>query len=146
MTTIAYHHESKTVAVDSRKSSGGGVINSDKANKVFVNDLGTWVICGAFSDIESFIALTKNEVFNKDIHLDVSGLRFNTDGLFYVFMSDGIFNEELIDHDFALGSGREFALAALDFGKSAVGTVEYAMTRDIYTGGKINTVNVGEQS
>lgn len=144
MTTIAYHHESKTVAVDSRKTSLGGVINSDQSNKVFVNDLGTWIICGAFSDIESFILLTKNQVFNKDVHLDVSGLRFDSNGLFYVFMSDGIFNEEAIDHDFALGSGREFALAALDFGNSAVEAVEYAMTRDIYTGGDINTVNVGE--
>lgn len=144
MTTIAYHHESKTVAVDSRKTSLGGVINSDKTIKVFANDLGTWIICGAFSDIESFIVLTKNQVFDKEVHLDVSGLRFNSDGLFYVFMSDGIFNEEAIDHDFALGSGREFALAALDFGNSAVEAVEYAMTRDIYTGGNINTVNVGE--
>lgn len=142
MTTIAYHHESKTVAVDSRKTSKGGVISSDDSNKINVNDLGAWILCGAVCDIESFITLSKNQLFNNDVKLEVSGLRFDANGLFYVFMSDGIFCEELIDHDFTMGSGQDFALSAMDHGKSAVEAVEYAMTRDIYTGGKVRAVDV----
>jgi ATP-dependent protease HslVU (ClpYQ) peptidase subunit len=37
----------------------------------------------------------------------------------------------------AIGSGARFALAAMDFGKTAGEAIEYACTRDIYSGGKI---------
>ena len=42
----------------------------------------------------------------------------------------------------SFGSGSSFALSAMDFGKSAKDSVKYAMTRDIYTGGKIKVIKV----
>jgi hypothetical protein len=40
------------------------------------------------------------------------------------------------------GSGYKFALGAMDHGKSAKDAVKYAMTRDIYTGGKVKVIKV----
>lgn len=42
----------------------------------------------------------------------------------------------------AIGSGERFAISAMDHGKSAKEAVEYAMKRDIYTGGEIRVYNV----
>ena len=39
-----------------------------------------------------------------------------------------------------IGSGCEFALAACDLGKTAVEAVEYASTRDVFTGGGVDWV------
>lgn len=37
----------------------------------------------------------------------------------------------------AIGSGWRWALAAMDHGKNAIQAVEYAMSRDVFTGGEI---------
>lgn len=44
------------------------------------------------------------------------------------------------DKYIAIGSGAEFAIAAMDCGKSAVDAVKIASRRDPHTGGKIRTV------
>lgn len=45
-----------------------------------------------------------------------------------------------MDRPFAIGSGRDFALAAMDMGASAKEAVEAAAKRDVYTGGTIRTL------
>ncbi len=42
----------------------------------------------------------------------------------------------------AIGSGWQFAIAAMDFGKSAKQAIEYAMTRDNGTGGGVDCVRI----
>jgi hypothetical protein len=42
----------------------------------------------------------------------------------------------------ALGSGREFALGAMDAGASAIEAVRISSKRDIYTGGRIHAYNI----
>lgn len=41
-----------------------------------------------------------------------------------------------------MGSGYQFAIAALDLGKTAKEAVNYAKTRDIYTGGRVRVFDV----
>lgn len=41
----------------------------------------------------------------------------------------------------AIGSGQRFALAAMDFGKSAAEAVAYAITRDIFSGGEVTVLH-----
>ena len=45
----------------------------------------------------------------------------------------------------AIGSGHDFALAAMDFGKTAAEAVAYAATRDSGTGGGVDTLVLAEQ-
>lgn len=45
-------------------------------------------------------------------------------------------------NDFAMGSGRDFALAAMDHGKTPAESIEYAKTRDVYTGGEVHTHDI----
>jgi len=50
----------------------------------------------------------------------------------------------LVEYNDAMGSGEEFALAALDHGKTAEDAVAYAATRDSGTGGKIRVFDVAK--
>jgi ATP-dependent protease HslVU (ClpYQ) peptidase subunit len=45
----------------------------------------------------------------------------------------------------AIGSGARFALAAMDFGRSAGEAVAYACTRDIYSGGEVTIIGLTEK-
>jgi len=143
MTTIAYNYEDGEVAVDSRKSNRQGVIVNDSEIKAHTHKDGSvWVIAGCVCDIPDFMTLKKNDLFNSDVTLDCVALVIREGGVYYSFVDDGIFCEELITHNFTLGSGRDFALAALDFDKSAKEAVEYAKTRDIYTGGDVKVYSL----
>lgn len=141
MTTIAYDHKNKQIAIDSR-ANANGVIATERKNKIVKNNLGIWFLCGSVCDLEDFVKLTKNDIISKDLDLDASGLRITNGVVSVVYVNDGVFCEYLIDYNICLGSGRDFALAAMDFGKSAREAVKYAMTRDIYTGGKVRVFNV----
>lgn len=141
MTTIAYHHGDKEIAVDSR-SVAGGVIVTEKKNKSVKNNLGTWFLCGAACDMADFVKLSKNDVLHKDLELSVSGLRMTNGVVYWVFINNGVFCEEIINNNLGVGSGGNFALAAMDFGESAKEAVKYASTRDTCTNGRIRVFKV----
>jgi ATP-dependent protease HslVU (ClpYQ) peptidase subunit len=141
MTTIAYHHKDKQVAVDSR-ATGGTRINTNKANKTRKNDNGLWFLTGAVCDIDKFITMVKDEKCGDDIIVEVSGFRISDGRVYWCFMADGFFCEEYIDYSMAIGSGGDFALAAMDFGKSAKEAINYAKTRDSATGGRVRVFDV----
>lgn len=46
------------------------------------------------------------------------------------------------DQPLAIGSGWQFAAAAMDFGKTAKQAIEYAATRDNGTGGGVDYVRI----
>jgi hypothetical protein len=45
---------------------------------------------------------------------------------------------------FAVGSGRDFAIAAMTFGKTAQEAVEFSARFDVYTGGEVDTIVAAE--
>lgn len=51
---------------------------------------------------------------------------------------------EVLDPFFAIGSGRDFAIAAMALGQNAVGAVELASRFDIGTGNGIDSLTLGE--
>jgi hypothetical protein len=82
-----------------------------------------------------------------DDHCDVapqcSALLISEGDVYYVLVNDGNYCEWFeTTHDAAYGSGQDFAIAALDFGKTPKEAVEYAMTRDCNTGGSVQVVDV----
>ncbi len=139
MTTIVYDHKNKQVAVDSR-STANNLIVSDKTIKFKENEKGLWFFTGSRADEDDLAGLEHND--KPEVKPDCSAfivsngvcklVTFNGD---YVSVSNNEYNH-------AIGSGSDFALAALDFGKSAKEAIEYAKTRDSATGGKVHVYDI----
>lgn len=137
MTTMAYHHESRTVAVDSRCTSGG-LINTDNAKKVHKVGDTTFVLAGRLSDIGVFVKEYPN------VQSDISCSGFCIEGS---TVSGIVFDRKHLDkvelaYNESDGSGCDFALAAMDYGATAKEAIKYAMTRDAFTGGKITVIKL----
>lgn len=140
MTTIAYHHERKEIAYDGRTTRGDTIMN-DASEKMVEKDGVRFFICGATGDYELLVSMyfgAKSELVPEAYALVIDGGRVYRIGC----QADGGFWKCIPDCSDAIGSGWQYALSAMDFGKCAKGAVEYAATRDVYTGGKISVMRV----
>lgn len=135
MTTIAYDHERKQIAVDGRLTANG-IIACDNADKTIENDAGKWFLAGATCDCEQLSKMKHNE--SADPRPDVIAFLVKDNQVYLVTVNDdGICEWTEINYNYSLGSGQRFALAALDFRQTAEEAVKYAATRDLYTGGTV---------
>lgn len=145
MTTIAYHHESGIVAVDSRGTSNG-IITDDDHNKIAKFNNGM-IIIGS-GDSHSVREMSKHyagesEAMNGSIDHDTLLMVIHKGKAAKVGYDKGDgFWTEILSCNMAIGSGSLFALAGMDFNLGAEDAVKYAMTRDSYTGGKVRTVSL----
>jgi len=140
MTTVAYNHKDKEIAVDSRFSRGD-IISTDNGIKVFKEKGVTFVCAGLTSGYKSLIEMW----FSMESKESLMCSAFVVDnGVIYEFGldSDGVLSKEALSENLCKGSGEFWAMAAMDFGCSAKEAVKYAMTRDMYTGGKIRVIKV----
>ena len=142
MTTVAFSYKNGELSYDSRQMKGDFILtdNAQKAKKVN----GVWFITvGYTSDEDHLIDLYFGNKPNKKIKfLLESQLIAIEDGAVYNFFvrSNGERIKDKIESDCAWGSGSNFALAALDFGKTTKEAIEYASTRDNCTGGVVRTI------
>jgi len=143
MTTIVYDHKNRQIAVDSRMTKNSGFYN-DCFDKIKFKGSLLFAMCGSTCDLDYFI--DNYEKYKRtgldDAILDCSGIMVRDGKVYNVFVHEDIFNEDVLICNEAYGSGAQLALAALDFGCSAKDAVEYAATRDIYTGGKVHVFNL----
>lgn len=140
MTCIAYHHKDKQIAIDSQMTANGIVVDND-ARKWIVNKSDHWFFAGTASDYADMIGLNHNDLV-KPIP-DCSAYQVVNGSVWLVVVNnDGYCEKTLLNHDDTNGSGSHFALAALDHDKTAKQAVEYACTRDIYSGGKIRVYDI----
>ena len=139
MTTIAYHHGDKQIAIDSRTTSGGR-INTDKAEKIIKRGRRKYYMCGSTCDYDRFV----NEAENGEGTIELEAWCFMVEGgkVYKVTQERKRYLFSLMTFNESMGSGSDYALAAMDFGQSAKQAVQYAAKRDIYTGGKIRVFNV----
>ncbi len=141
MTTIVYDHKARQIAVDSR-TTADGVLISDKAKKYRHDGDLIWFLCGDSCDHEKLIAASKGD-FNESCDELGSNAFFVKDGkVFICGFTEGKFWSHEIECSRAIGSGYQFGLAAIDHGKTAKESVQYAATRDIYTGGDVHVFDV----
>lgn len=141
MTTIAYDHKERKIAVDSRQSAGT-FIYSDNAMKIDVNEHGHWFLSGSVVDVEAVIdgiGKPKQGRFPRIEGVkEFAGIVCDFAGDVFEFYSS---NDHLMvmtmNESGAVGSGLDYATAAMDFGKSCDDAIRYAMTRDNATGGKV---------
>jgi len=140
MTTIVYDHKNKQVACDSRATAGGTIL-SDAETKYRKKGDYIWFMCGCSGSIDTF--LTHFEAL-KDCapNLDTSGIFVFDGNVYQACIDENVFREDLLEVSVGAGSGGDWALAALDHGKTAKEAIEYAMTRDIYSGGKVHVYDI----
>ena len=138
MTTIAY--KDGIIACDSRTTANSMIV-TDNAQKRFIIEGVTFFIAGAPSDYSRFF----------DLYFGRSTDAKNVDAVSFVVYSGVVYKAAVCpevgfwkeclraDLAYAIGSGTQYALAAMDMGATAAQAVRQAMKRDVYTGGRIRT-------
>lgn len=134
MTTIAW--DGKTLAVDSQGTSDGARV--ENILKLFSVDDMAIASTGDYQDSEVIWEWFKHH----EADATPPTVESNTAG---IFIKDGQayeFYDKLrlckVEAPQASGSGWKWAMAAMDHGLNAKEAVEYASTRDIYTGGTVD--------
>jgi ATP-dependent protease HslVU (ClpYQ) peptidase subunit len=138
MTTIVY--KDGVIAWDSRVSAGGNIVN-DQSNKChLVKDLIFWC-AGTTPDYGDFFRAYLGDK-KTDRQLDVSAFVLDSGKLYIVGCeAAGLWRSEVVCER-AIGSGSEFAIGAMDCGKSAKGALKIAAGRCLYTGGKLHSKRI----
>ncbi|MGY2258129.1 proteasome subunit beta [Pseudomonas sp. SDO55104_S430] len=139
MTTIAY--KDGVIAYDGRITRGNQ-ITYDDFDKCLEREGVKFVCSGSTADFESIISAW----FGQQVESCSAVALIIADGVVWhsaVDETTGFWKSALIpDRPYALGSGSEYALTAMDMGATAYQAVEMAMKRDNCTGGKIRTLTV----
>lgn len=124
--------------MDSRCTAGTLIVD-DKCNKVFKRGALTFVGGGELADLLTLVEYYPQQ-FEPTVTLNAQAFLLTEGECFMVRVEKGEYKHDLIDHNATLGSGGDFALAAMDFGKSAKEAVKYAATRDCATGGRVRVI------
>jgi hypothetical protein len=141
MTTIVINELEKKIYCDGRCVSGN-VIESDHYQKWFCDKDGQpWfysgTVCDAKKLFDHFIGGGEQKdwaAFDSNIY-GMKGQDLVRVGVY----QGNLWVEPLGGSAYlCYGSGGNFALAAIDHGKSPIDAIEYAKTRDPFTGGKIS--------
>jgi len=141
MTTIVFHKSKNQIAVDSRVTAGDLIV-TDECKKEIFRQGDIWFPMGSVADSKIMI-----DIFYSDSEpsRDIDGtgaLMVNNGTATIVGVEYGKIWHHPVGTDRCLGSGGEFAIAALDHGKTAKQAAEYACTRDMYSGGKIRVYDI----
>ena len=136
MTTIAY--KDNVIAYDSRVTSDITIIDDNCEKKRVENNV-AFFLTGSTADHDRLIAA----YFGAEINLknvNANAMVADSDALYLIGVDEevGIFRTPLSkDITYAIGSGADHALTAMDMGLSAADAVKMAAKRDTCTGGKI---------
>lgn len=142
MTTIAY--KDGVIAYDSRCAAGSTILDDD-FDKHVESDGVHYFFSGRACDTDALILAYKGELGKSDDDFSAWAFVFDSGKLYLSgFDSDGLFKStpNNLDRVYAIGSGEDHALTAMDMGASAVEAVEMAAKRDTNTGGKVRSFRV----
>ena len=143
MTTIAW--DGVILATDSRMSTNDLIV-SDDYNKLErnVGILDAVVFTGSPSKAKRI----KDVLEKADTLDDIFRIPYDQEEeTLVLFVHECVLwsflGKDSVEHTepWAYGSGGDFAIAAMDFGEDARGAVRYAATRDLYTGGVVQSFN-----
>lgn len=142
MTTIVFDANEKVIAFDSRMTRCGRIC-TDSGRKHIEREGVHFFFCGATADNEAVMEGYLSRVRLDQEDIGCACFAFD-DGVLYSVHVDhcGQVKRSVLYFSDSIGSGEDFAIAALDFGKSAGDAVAYAATRDPNTGGPIHIFNL----
>lgn len=140
MTTIAY--KNGVIAYDSQITCGSYITYDDYQKCQEVNGV-KFIMCGKTCD---YTAL-QDAYFGGSVTRDVDASAIVIDGgelwCIGANVQDGFWKSPIpISAIYAIGSGAEHAITAMDMGADCVKAVEMAAKRDAGTGGTINSFKV----
>ncbi len=142
MTTIAW--DGRTLAADTRATNNG--YPSSHSKIYALPDGRHYAGCGSAGDVIRIVEWLQTGGKNAD------SPTFEDGGSWGIVVGPGELwsvqgkRPTLIpirDAFLADGSGRDFAIAAMAFGKTAREAVEFAMRFDVFTGGAVDVVEIG---
>lgn len=138
MTTIAT--DGRTIAADGRSCISDRVSGSHVSKLRRLKDGSILGLAGDLQDIDQVAAwLDSGEEGKKPkVGNYTDALRLMPDGRLLHYSPALLATP--VDVPFAIGSGADFAIGAMDAGMSALRAVEIASQRDPFTGGKITTM------
>lgn len=139
MTTIAY--KDGIIAYDGLVTAGGTIVYDD-FDKMRERDGVLFFGCGATSEINELIGGYFGDEIAGECRAEAIVV---VDGLLTLigFYEGKIAKTPLLlDRPYAIGSGTDHALTALDMGATAYQAIEMAAKRDTGTGGKIRTLTI----
>jgi 20S proteasome alpha/beta subunit len=141
LTTIAY--KDGIIAYDSRATVGLSILDHDYNKKISIAGV-QFFVCGTVADHEKACKAYFNE---EHVECDVEYLAYDKGKFFVVcFADDRMYKvPQSLKSPFAVGSGGDRALTAMDCGLSAKEAVKKAAYRDAGTGGRIRTFKVGRR-
>ncbi|EGH43290.1 hypothetical protein [Pseudomonas syringae] len=137
MTTIAY--KDGVIAYDSRRTCDGRIV-TDSADKKRERDGHAFFGSGSTSDILNLI----DAFFGAKIEgeCDAQVIAVHGGQVTEIIWAEGRLFKYPVDHEYAIGSGSDNAITAMDMGATAAEAVEMAMKRDTATGGQVRTLSV----
>lgn len=145
MTTAVYCHKTGQIAIDSRLSANERII-SDSYNKTFERGDFVFFTSGSAHDLSEAVDLWFS-ISDKWKGSRFSILVVTPDNMVTCFYShDGSAYRVQLSYNDAVGSGCDWALAALDFGCTAKAAVEYAKTKDAATGGIVRVYDINSRT
>ncbi|WP_332847557.1 Ntn hydrolase family protein [Pseudomonas lactucae] len=142
MTTIAY--KDGVIAYDSQITCGSSITYDDYQKCHEVKGV-KFVMCGKTCDYTALQDAYFGATVTKEV--DASAIVADGDSLWCVGASvqDGFWKSPiLLDATYAIGSGADHAITAMDMGATAHEAVQMAAKRDTGTGGTIRTVIINE--
>ena len=137
MTTIAY--DGRYIVADGLCKMDSTIV-SDSVEKFYYRDDLMFALCGTTQHCHEFANDFEALKSPSNKYLDAGGFLFENEEVFLVFVcpDNNVFvKNRMIGDIWADGSGRDWAIAAMDHGKTAIEAVQYAATRDIGTGGQL---------
>ncbi|AZF37708.1 hypothetical protein C4J88_2926 [Pseudomonas sp. R4-39-08] len=139
MTTIAY--KDGVIAYDSRRTCDGRII-TDCADKKRERDGHVFFGSGSTSDILNLM----DAFFGAKIEgeCDAQVIVVHDGRVTEIIWTEGRLFKYPVDHEYAIGSGSDNAITAMDMGATAFQAVEMASKRDTSTGGTIRTMIIDE--
>ena len=155
MSTIVYDAKTRTMAADTRAYSGSTYPIGDKLKIRRIGGLNRYAgsLVGVSSAIvglpEEFFRWIENGANRDDLapaEPSLSAILVDSCGEIFIF-EDAYFKAGPIHAPFvAVGSGRKFAYTAMMFGASPREAIETAMMGDMFTGGYVTTLSLGEDA
>ena len=145
MTTIVYDHKNKQLAIDGRITANDIILTDSKIKWRRCEDDNLWFFTGSCSDELELMELKHND--KPEVKPDCSALIIKDSSCWLATFNGDYCSHAELNYSHSIGTGRKFALSALDFGATARESVQHAAKRDIYTGGDIHVfcVETGKQ-
>lgn len=146
MTTIVYDAALARVYIDSRLSTSSAVISDDYDKSIKLID-GFMLPTGEVTECQELARLVNGTIKQADKDLNAEGFVVCHSGIYHVMTSDdGDLLRYRLTDSFSIGSGSRYAIGAMDAGATGREAIVIASKRCLFTGGKIRTYKVKEQS